>query len=301
MNYIQELKDKNIKFTQITEKEAHSIITNEYSYFKLIEYSAIFDKYHKEDKKDKFINLDFSMLYYLCKIDEKLSHIIICLCLEIEQTLKTIFVNDVLSTCNEDDFLKEYIKYDEEYLNQTYTSENFNIIAEKYNAKNINQLSFSQFVNVIQFGTFERLIHYFYKDNANFIYSSTFAPFEKQLSSVKKMRNMSAHNNSILSELSVKKDFKDFNVSSFLGRKGIKNKTLRTNMKRNVVYDFSNLLYLFFKIVNKQKGKYYFDILENFLNTFCLHYKNYYINNDLLISTYNFIKKTLIIYKDEFL
>lgn len=301
MKYIEELKSKNIKFEKISEEEAYFIITNEYSYFKLIEYTNVFDKYHKGDRKGEFINLDFSMLYHLCQIDEKLSHIIICLCLEIEQSLKAIFTNDVLNTCDENIFLNEYINQDYEYLSQTYTADNFSIITEKYNVKELKELTFSQFIDVIQFGTFERLMHYFYKNNANVIYNSVFAPFEKQLSSMKKMRNMSAHNNSILSELMVKRDFKDHGVSSFLGKNGIRHKTLNTNMKKYVVYDFSNLLYLFFNTVRKEKKEIYIDVLEKFLNEFCLLYKDDYINNALLMSVYNFIRDSLKVYKSAIL
>ena len=88
------MKERNIQFNLVEEFEAERIFRVEYSYYKLLEYSPLFPRYNGDREINKFVKLDFLQLYYIAKIDEKFSHITMLACLDIEQALKTLDIED---------------------------------------------------------------------------------------------------------------------------------------------------------------------------------------------------------------
>ncbi len=301
MNYIDELKAQNIKFVRINETEAEKILESEYSFFKIMEFSVNFDRYISTQRKGQFIDLDFSQLYYIAKIDERLCEIVMSLCLEMEQKLKTMLINDMIRVCDPNQFLSVYYRSDIEYLQNMYTPENFEILLNKYAVDDISQLEFFQFIDIVQFGTLERIIHSFYKIYSPQIYNSAFAPFEKPLSSVKRIRNIVAHNNSLLNQLKNQNLYTNSEISSFLGANGVKNKTLKTNFSKAIVFDLSNSFYMYFQIIPLHKGKYHIKELHDFDVEYCQMYETAWCKNDLLKSVYKFMKQEIKLCIEKFI
>lgn len=299
MNYIEELRAKNIKFIRINEVEAEKILKSEYSFFKIMEFSENFERYISTDKKGQFVNLDFSQLYYLTKIDERLCEIVMSLCLEIEQIIKTVFINDMISVCNPNEFISTYYQNDRDYLQNVYTTENFDIMQRKYSISNVTDLEFYQFIDLVQFGTLERMLHSFYKMYAIPIYNSEFAPFEKLITSVKRIRNRVAHNNSLLNQLKVENLYNNPEVSTFLGVGGIKSRTLKTNFSKAIVFDLVSCFYLYFKVVPNYKTECHIRDFRNFDMEYCQKYKQAWCENATLKSVYDFIKQCLQLFCKE--
>ena len=294
MEYISKLKELGITFNEISECKAEYIMKNEISYYKLMEYSCVFERYNSTEQKGKFINLDFSQLYYLSKIDFELSYIAMQMCLELELIIKTIFLNDVMKFVDTKAFMKAYYKTDEEYISFVYTADNFETIKSKYNVENIFDLDFDQFIDVVQFGTFERILKFFYNEVVQECSSKVKFVIE-QIACIRRIRNIVAHNNSILGQLSIKRDCKNFKLLAFLGKNGIKNKMLKTNMSKGVVADLCGLFYLYFNLVNSYEKA--FKRLSTFNKEYCKKFLSLYSNNSVINSFYSFMTSVIEIFR----
>ena len=88
------MKAKGITFKNPKEKAVKKYITDSTYYFKIASYRKNFSK----NKKDEYIDLDFSHLILLSKIDHKLRELILTMCLDIEHSLKTKIVKNVQKT-----------------------------------------------------------------------------------------------------------------------------------------------------------------------------------------------------------
>lgn len=294
MEYISKLKELGITFNEISECKAEYIMKNEISYYKLMEYSCVFERYNSTEQKGKFINLDFSQLYYLSKIDFELSYIAMQMCLELELIIKTIFLNDVMNFVDTKAFMKAYYKTDEEYISFVYTADNFETIKSKYNVENIFDLDFDQFIDVVQFGTFERILKFFYNEVVQEC-SNTVKFVIEQIACMRRIRNIVAHNNSILGQLYIKRDCKNFKLLAFLGKNGIKNKMLKTNMSKGVVADLCGLFYLYFNLVNSYEKV--FKRLSTFNKEYCKKFLSLYSNNSVINSFYSFMTSVIEIFQ----
>ncbi len=293
MDYINKLKEQNITFININESQALDIIKMTYSYYRLIEYSSLFDKYKISCKKSQFVKLDFSQLYYLALIDSELSSILMTLCLEIENSLKTKLIYDAESICNTNALISEYYETEKDFLDLNYTRDNNDILNEYIHVHSLRNLPLNEFLEIIQFGTLERFIHYFYKNYSNPLESKAFNDIEIHLSSVRRIRNIVAHNNTCISKINETTEYKDLKMLSFLGNHGIKKRTLSTNMSRKIINDLCGLIDVYFKLIGSRNV---FNKLNDFNKNYCIKYKESFINNDKIISSYNFIKKVIEIY-----
>ena len=300
MNYISEMKKKQIKFNRINEQTAEYIMKNEYSFFQLMEYSQIFDQYISTEKKGQFIRLEFAHIYYLAIIDEQLRHLILHQCLELEKYLK-LQITNYFNRRNEliSAILQDYMIQDMEYLSETYKESKNDIIHEKYTNLKIEELNLIQFLNVIQFGTLERFWL--------FCYDKCIAPSSEKLNalrdcflSTRRLRNASAHNNTILSNLREKAMAEQNytssqHVSNYLKQSGIGQKTLATNMSKKIVRDFCNFLYLCRETESSAILQKNYECWNDFFNDTYHNYADIFKPNELLRSVYHFIQKVQLL------
>lgn len=291
MNYIEELAKLNISCKNFSEEELNQIIAFEYQINKLMEFAPLFDQYSRTENKNKFINLDFEHLYAIARIDEKLSKLVFCEFLDIERTLKANILNYKNELNLPDTIISNYIRTDTEYLNKVYTPENRQVLL-KY-SKPLNELTFEQFLDVVQFGTFQRLNAYIYNTylNKSFIY-------ESNVSSALRLRNKVAHCENILSQLVIKDNHGSNDVASFLGQKGVNHKTLVTNMSRTIVSDYCNMLFLYCSIEPNYKVQENFRNLNGFIN-YCRTFSPLFDKNQILVSVFNFMIKVVEIFGSE--
>lgn len=295
MDYIYQFQNHNIEFNIISKKEAIDIMCNEFTFHKLLSYTSLFEKYNSGEKSGLFVSLDFGQLYYLAEIDLKLSQILMCMCLEIDEKLKTKLVFDAERICDTNSLMMEYYNSDREYLERAYVSDKNDAV--NYSLGSKTEMSFVDFLSVVQFGTLERMIHFFYKKYAFNMYSINVMPFETHLSSVRRIRNIVAHNNSILNKLGIKTDYLDLKMRSFLGKQGIKNRTLQTNMSRLIISDLCGLFDVYFNLVGNKNS---LEMLNSFNAEYIQKYKKYFTNNDILKSSYKFLEKVIVIYYKKF-
>ncbi len=297
MDYIQHLSEQNISFHYFSRDEAAEIMEKEYSYYKLLEFSTLFERYKTTNKKGNFVKLDFSQLYFLALIDFRLCSILMSMCLEIENALKTRLLCDADRVGDTKSILSEYYESDKDYLEQTYNSVNIEVLKNNNLIGAIDSLDLNQFLKIVQFGTLEKIIKYFYGKYSAILYDSEFVPYERQLDSVRRIRNFVAHNNSILCDLNKKQEYNNLELSAFLGKKGIKHKTLKTNMSKVVISDLCNLLYVYVNTVSN--SKHIFEILREFDVDYCQKYAGFFVNNCSIKSAYKFMKEVTKIFEEE--
>ncbi len=296
MNPIDIMLEKNITFNLIDKHKAERIMQNEYAYYMLMKLSSVFEK-KKKSNEEKFINLDFGQLYYLAKIDSQLSQILMGLCLKIEKSLKTRLIYDAEKVCNTEMLMNEYYSNESDHLNKTYTSNNIEIIKNENFAEEIKNMNFYQFLDVVQFGTLEKFVHFFYKKFSMQIYKKEFPSFETRLYAVRRIRNIVAHNNSIIAKLQEKTEYKNLKISAMLGNNGIKNKTLKTNMSKAVISDLCDLLYVYYELVD-DGGELLYTFVD-FDNNYIKKYKDIFCKNDLLRTVYAFLKNVIEIFSQK--
>ena len=116
------------------------------------------------------------------------------------------------------------------------------------------------------------------------------------LREVGKLRNAVAHNSCVLSELN-KKDNPyppDHKITQFLKDCGIEKETRKKKLSNSRIRQITYTLYIFNKIVTSEgiKKNIRADINELFFGRIIYH-KEYYNNNELLKSVYEYFKKII--------
>ena len=295
MDYLLEMKKQQIHFELIDEKNAVRIMEHEYSYFQLMEYANLFERYNKTEKKDLFVNLDFAQLYALAEIDKQLRHLIMTQSLEIENTLKLQILayfnkNSELS----DSILHRYIMSDKEFLMNTYNDARLDILKGKYKDVSFENLRVEQFLDVIQFGTLERLYVFLY-ENHDECDLNHLEMIKECLSSIRRLRNAAAHNNSILSNINIKIEdehncFSSKYLYQFLKKRGCGKKTLETNFTKRIIRDLCNLEWLL-KLVDSPKKQYkWYNEWYHFWENISIEYGQLLFGNERLKSTCTFMQ-----------
>ena len=281
------MKSKGITFSIVSEDEAHSFLMDNNYYFKIKAYA----KNYSKDNSGKYIGLDFSYLKELSTIDMHLRRFIIRMTLDIEHSLKTKLIRDCVNNHREDGYqIVEDFLWDNPSVHlrvsnkkrKSYTSDLVNKIDNNYAIWNI--------VEVLTFGDFIFLYKYYYKK-----YPSSHS-YDDLLFSVKSIRNAAAHSNCIINTLRTPYSF-DIKPSSrlsiFCGYvPGIGVSSIKTKMQNPVVHDFTAMLYLFYLVTFSNKLKRHtFEDLKSLLENRVVKNKDYFTNNQHILTTYEFVMK----------
>lgn len=287
------MKSLNIKFARFTETEAQDIIRYEFSRAKLLSYAPLFDRYRSTEKAGQYVDLDFAYLYDLAHIDNQLMKLIVCMCLDIERTLKAILLSDFEQADASDNLVKYFVAENAQFFTEVYNLQNISYAVKHTIAdKQVEDLELDTFLEIIHYGTLERFVRFFYSQYAPTLYCKTHAPFEKYLIPIRRVRNPSAHNNGIISQLCLpsSEQFERNNqLLSFFGRHGISHRTLDTNMSKPVIHDLCNLLYMYAYYVRKSSTDNLLHKFQGFLENRCSQNAVYYSKNPALISAYRFL------------
>ena len=116
---------------------------------------------------------------------------------------------------------------------------------------------------------------------------------------VRLLRNAAAHNNCLLIDLVKAPDLSfdpEYTVCTFLGKNGIKNTTINKQMSKPVINDFCVLLYLYSLVAPLKAQQHAFEELKDFFDNRIIKHKEYYKNNSILLSAYDFMKKVIDIF-----
>lgn len=292
MSYgLEEVKAKNVVFSILGEEDAVHIMETEYAPQTLLSYISLFPCYMAGEREGQAISVDFAYLYDLAVLDTELRKLVLAASLDIEQSLRAVFLVDCRRTGVGDELVKAFVASDVDHLSLTYTPDNMDILTKKgFCEVPIAELSLNSFLEILQFGTFQRLLRFFYNTHAPTLYGKATAPFENYLDALRHIRNAAAHNTSLIGQLNETGPFKqNLQLLSILGRKGIRHKTLTTNMSKPVMHDLLSLLQLYHILMPSLQKEQLQKLILMFLTERCTTHSSYYEKSPTLLSAYHFL------------
>ena len=306
---IQKMKDeKGITFSLVSEKEAEEYFFNVNNFLRTASYRKNYQKYQKGSNEGKYINLDFAYLKELSTIDMHFRMEIIHLCIDIEHDLKVKILQEVEKS-NIDGYsvVREFLAKNEGIVKKIAAncSSPFtcNLIQKYFTIEEEIEPIRNKKVNIIskyddcpiwvflELITFGDLI-YFY---TFFCEQMEIRPIisKSLLHLVKNLRNGCAHNNCILANLSAETSKTPPEISRAVSGIKIAKDQRRKKLTCRPVLEFVTLLYVYDKLVSKKVKQKGFEKLYQLFTSRMLHNKEYFKNNELIKSTYDFSMKTL--------
>lgn len=302
------LKNKNIKFELMTEKEAEKYLRANNNYYNLTAYKNNFERYIIDGKcVDKYIDLDFAYLKDMAIIDYRVRLLFFKIIINIEHYLKIRILNIIENIDEEDGYRIVNMYLEKDFNDNSFPkkvhnsifkkvgSEYYQKIFSKYDIdrdKKLENIPIWEFLEIITFGELVNFYEYFAREYE----------LKKEIKNVfilreiVKLRNAVAHNSCVLSELG-KKDNKfspDYKIVDYLNNCGIKKETRDNKLSNSRIRQMTYSLYMFNEIVTSDgvKANVTKSIKKLFYERIILN-KEYYNNNELLKSIYAYFGKII--------
>lgn len=297
---IQHMKEKGIKFELASEEYAKGYLQNNTYYFKIKSYAKSFEK---STKKDTYINVDFAYLEEMAKLDMYLRKYILNLSLDVEHLLKVQLTRDLTNNPNEDGYS---IVINNFLINNSYIIDDIN--HKKTNSASADLIhkyetnwSVWTIIEVLSFGDFIKLYKLYYETYP----TKNSKKIINLLWSLKFLRNASAHNNCLLNSL--RKPYQHTHLLKDGSIKGTKTlsalvaniKTIGKSSRQSklinpIIHDLTSSLFLLDLIdVNDNLKKHNFEDLNDLLTNRFIRHKEYFEHDNVILSSYRFIKNVL--------
>ncbi len=299
---ISHMKSKGIKFNIMSEDDAKNFLSQNTYYFKFKSYGKAFER-----NKGTFVNLDFAYIVELSKLDAHLRSFIIQLSLDTEHLLKAELIKDVTENEYADGYTvckvflecNERIKQKIENMKQNSASAD---LIYKYN----NNWPIWALIEILSFGDFICLYRFYYE-----IYKLNRDQNKIDLlMSLKFLRNASAHNNCLLNSLRIPYTHTHMNNKNGITKTSSLMKTLATiptigqtsrkkKMSNPIVHDFVASLFLFDYVCSSDAiRKRTYNEINNLFKTRFIEHKDYFIQDTVFTSYYEFIIKIIDFLED---
>lgn len=293
---IDHMKRKGIQFNIVTEDEAEIYLTNNTYYFKLKAYAKNYDKYRSEEKKGQYVNLEFAYLKDLSIIDMHLRHLILKISVDIEHALKTRFLRDFnQSNDNGYEAVKEFLEEYPEILDNIKLKSANSYVKDLADKLFEEEFAIWNIIELLSLKDFLRLYDFFYKKYSDALVGhNMYYPMQ----GVRKLRNAAAHSNCLINSL--KKPYTgeiryNNKVDRFIRNiQSIDKKSIKNNMKNQMIYDFVTMLYIIDDMVlSKDMKKTMIDDIYELIHGRMIRNADYYKKESSICSTYEFIKKVI--------
>lgn len=302
---INHMKEKGIQFNIEDEKFATDYLTNNTYYFKLKAYEKLYNKSPFGENEGKYINLEFAYLRDLATIDSLLRKRILSIAIDIEHYLKVALLKD-FNNSPEDGYeiIEELISKDKDHFDNEIETKLKGRACSDLVQKYKDNFAIWNFVEVISFKDFADLYSLFYSRNKEtFCTKKNKDNFRGEyyylINPVRLLRNAAAHNNCLLIGLNKSPNLNfnfEYKVSKFLGDNGIKNTSLNKQLSKPIIHDFCVMLYLFSRIAPKSAQEHTFSELRELFLGRIIKNQDYYKNNSLVSSAYEFMLKVINIF-----
>lgn len=289
---ITHMQEKGIGFNIENKEQAKAFLENNNYYLKLASYRANYKKYTSGKNTGKYIGLEFSYLRELSTIDMKLRYIVVHMALDIEHSLKVSFLKSIEDNPKEDGYriIQDFLATDDNLkslkeINKHKSSDYCKNLIEKY----YPYFPAWVFVELISFGGLAYLCSFYSKK-----YDIDLAD-NILLNSVRDIRNAAAHSNCLINYLLPGNNKAHNNVVSRVKKISDISKNARDKKLSNkFIYDFTCLLFAYDEIVTSSETKRIRMLeLQDLFNKRMLQNKNWFNNNNLITSSYVFMKKIL--------
>ncbi len=301
---IDHLINKGVKFNYITEPDARKYLEENNNYFRLRAYRKNFDKHPGGVNEGKYIDLDFAMLVDLSVIDMRLRYTLLELVLDVEHFSKIKLLRKV-TEANEDGYsiVEDYFTSLKNHDIANSTTRHTRLINEldrnrdnPYCGGIIEKYSDSYpiwaFIEVIPLGSF---IH-FYEFCADRLKDRRLKDIAYLLKTVKDLRNAAAHSNCLLNDMRSKNRTHIPDKKMMSKMISISEKVRNKRMKNERTLEITTLLYAHSLIVTSEgvhkRAK---ADLHEIADRMYRHI-DYYKNNELILTNFDFFKKTVDIF-----
>lgn len=285
--------DRGVKFNIMSEEAAANFLHYNSYYFKIKAFRKNYSKYNSGPKCGQYYNLEFAYLRELSIIDMHLREIILAMVIDIEHYLKVRLLRDI-SVCPQEDGYSIISTF---FANHPGVEERIQEKGENsYCAALIHRHSghFAvwSIVEVLSFGDLLNLCDLFYNgwsgeriDIGNYRI-------------VKFLRNAAAHNNCLINNLADNKG-NGFTQNRTANRMlaqidGVSASTRSKKMGNRFVHDFVVMLCCYDEIVSSRDVKRHkMQRLKDFVDVRCMRNREWFRDNALICSNYNFMKKVV--------
>ncbi|MGW9969163.1 Abi family protein [Staphylococcus epidermidis] len=293
---INKLKTLGIRFNIVEENQAKNTLTNKTYYFKLGYFRTNFPK-----KNDRY-NIEFAYLSDLASIDMNLRYLLMKMCLDIEHIIKTIILHNISVNQNEDG----YTIMNDFYKNDDQKKRTFRNVMKKETIKDNGKVTkievpkedFKKYydnppiwvcLELMSYNQFNEFVH-FYQSRID---DPDFKLIIQCIDSVRKTRNLSAHNQPILVNLNNPKldSTKQMMMHKAVELFDISYRQTKLLPVRSIISVFL-LHYTYCHSDTKTDLK---NNLSEFKHRMNLH-KNYYTKQKYLNMTLNAINKIIDVY-----
>lgn len=282
---------KGIKFNIVSEQQAAAFLSENNYYFKLKAFCKNYSKFSQGENAGKYFNVDFAYLQELSTLDMYLREIVLNFSLDIEHFLKVHLLKNISDNKDEDGYaIVEEFLFCHPEVSEGIQRKSKDSYCEDLIEKYKDRFPIWAFVEVLSFGDLINFCDTYYrKYPSKSIHVGT-------LRIVKFLRNAAAHNNCLINNLadhSGSHFTQNRMVNSFVATiDGISAKSRTKKMGNRSVHDFVVMLCCFNSVVTssgikKHKIQKLKDLLDK---RFVLH-KDYFTDNAVLRSNYEFVKK----------
>lgn len=291
---IEYMRDqKGIQFNIVKEEQAALFLRDHTYYFKIKAFEKNYSKYTSGPKKGKYFELEFAYLQELSTLDMYLREIILSMTLDIEHYLKVRLLKDLSENEYEDGYsiVQEFFSCQPK-VPLSITEKARNSYCEGLVQKYSESFAAWNIVEVLSFGDLVNFCDLYYSKYPD----RTINMGDFRI--VKFLRNAAAHNNCLINNLSDNSGNgfrQNRHANTFLATvEGISGKTKAKKMGNRSVHDFVVMLCCFQNIVSspgvrqRQIGK-----LKALIDHRFLLHREYFAENKLLTSNYDFIKKVI--------
>lgn len=289
---IQHMKNKGISFSIETEEDAANFLTYNNYYMKLASYRSNYKKYSSGPKTGQYINLEYAYLRELSTIDMHLRYVLSRMSLDIEHALKVKLLREIEQNPKEDGYtiIQKFLAKDNNIkilskIQSHKASDYCKGLIEKY----YPYFPAWVFVELISFGDLTHLCSFYHQ------YYGIEIGNRILLNSVKDVRNATSHSNCLINVLSPGNNIPHgFIITRTKRIDGISKNSCNKKLKNKFIYDFVCLLFAYDEIVSSSpsKKKTKKDLYDLF-GIRMMRHSDWFASNNLIVSSYNFIKKVL--------
>lgn len=299
--------EKGIRFKYTSESDAEVYLAKVNNYLRTAAYRKNYQKNLKGCNKGKYIDLDFAYLQELSTIDMHFRFIISKMCLDIEHALKVSLLNDMEndSTTNGYDLVYQFLSQHNYIIGKLEANsispftkdlifKYFTIQTTIHNGNTINKIvAYNDcpawvLLEMLTFGDFIKFYEFYYSSKSNPHINKS------MLNLVRSLRNGAAHNNCILAELA----HGTSKAPKELRQEVEKIKTINKNQRSKKLscrpmLEFTCLLYVYKSVVSNKVMSHRINELKELFFHRMLEKKDFFKNNELITSNYDFACKII--------
>ena len=288
--------DLGITFDLMSQEKAAEFLQKHNYFFRLKQYAEICQE---KTKSGKYTGIDFGHLVELSTIDMFFRKLMFKMTIDLEHYLKVKIVNECQNNPADDGygvvqaFLQKNPKIQSDLVGGSHLAGYSGLDLRKY----LQTPAVWNFVEMINFFDFTNFFAFYYN------YFHLKSEYTKRFDSVRRLRNMAAHNACALCNFKPVQTFKyDAEIVFELaqGNIGIPTPTISSCIKVPLLNDFAVMLSLYTRLITSPqvKEKTFQEIKEFFDGRMVLR-KEYFENNSSVKNAYNFARAVLHFYSSK--